>query len=204
MVSRHAFYCASYRHFFRLIQRYIEITHDPLLGEYFHRPQRYSHAVHYIYQRRERGVCTLVLCSLVTVLSRIDLLCEDSDKIPEGRTSTYFRSLWTNPCILSSSDFSSNPMDSKRKAESWKRNRRALAYSTVGTPDYIAPEVFLQTGAPHSHTSVHGFRVHNSCYSFLLEIGAVAIIRIFSSNSYRYLDISRCGCCGNSSKYEVR
>ena len=24
--------------------------------------------------------------------------------------------------------------------------RRALAYSTVGTPDYIAPEVFLQTG----------------------------------------------------------
>ncbi|XP_060868048.1 serine/threonine-protein kinase tricornered isoform X3 [Metopolophium dirhodum] len=50
------------------------------------------------------------------------------------------------------SDFSffcspaSSPMDSKRRAESWKRNRRALAYSTVGTPDYIAPEVFLQTG----------------------------------------------------------
>ena len=44
------------------------------------------------------------------------------------------------------SDFSCNPMDSKRKAESWKKNRRALAYSTVGTPDYIAPEVFLQTG----------------------------------------------------------
>ncbi|XP_064634213.1 serine/threonine-protein kinase 38-like isoform X2 [Lineus longissimus] len=47
------------------------------------------------------------------------------------------------------SDFSvsaSKPMDSKRKAESWKRNRRQLAYSTVGTPDYIAPEVFMQTG----------------------------------------------------------
>ncbi|KAL5007847.1 hypothetical protein ScPMuIL_016653 [Solemya velum] len=40
----------------------------------------------------------------------------------------------------------SNPMDSKRRAESWKRNRRALAYSTVGTPDYIAPEVFMQAG----------------------------------------------------------
>lgn len=39
-----------------------------------------------------------------------------------------------------------SPLDSKRRAESWKRNRRALAYSTVGTPDYIAPEVFLQTG----------------------------------------------------------
>ncbi|CAG0913090.1 unnamed protein product [Notodromas monacha] len=43
-------------------------------------------------------------------------------------------------------EHASNPMDSKRRAESWKRNRRALAYSTVGTPDYIAPEVFLQTG----------------------------------------------------------
>ncbi|KAI9218769.1 kinase-like domain-containing protein [Blastocladiella britannica] len=28
----------------------------------------------------------------------------------------------------------------------WRKNRRALAYSTVGTPDYIAPEVFLGTG----------------------------------------------------------
>ncbi|RXM95599.1 Serine/threonine-protein kinase 38 [Acipenser ruthenus] len=37
-------------------------------------------------------------------------------------------------------------MNSKRKAETWKRNRRQLAFSTVGTPDYIAPEVFLQTG----------------------------------------------------------
>lgn len=44
------------------------------------------------------------------------------------------------------SDFSSNPMDSKRRAESWKKNRRQLAYSTVGTPDYIAPEVFGQIG----------------------------------------------------------
>ncbi|CAF2366764.1 unnamed protein product [Rotaria sp. Silwood2] len=39
-----------------------------------------------------------------------------------------------------------NPVDSKRRAETWKKNRRALAYSTVGTPDYIAPEVFKQCG----------------------------------------------------------
>merc|ERR1711874_542815 len=45
----------------------------------------------------------------------------------------------TNTKVFSASD-------SKRKAESWKRNRRQLAYSTVGTPDYIAPEVFQQTG----------------------------------------------------------
>ncbi|XP_063072041.1 serine/threonine-protein kinase 38 isoform X1 [Engraulis encrasicolus] len=40
----------------------------------------------------------------------------------------------------------SQNMNSKRKAETWKRNRRQLAFSTVGTPDYIAPEVFMQTG----------------------------------------------------------
>ncbi|XP_034170202.1 serine/threonine-protein kinase 38 isoform X1 [Pangasianodon hypophthalmus] len=43
-------------------------------------------------------------------------------------------------------DFTSQNMNSKRKAETWKRNRRQLAFSTVGTPDYIAPEVFMQTG----------------------------------------------------------
>jgi len=57
------------------------------------------------------------------------------------RTEFYKDLSVAKPC-----DFSSNPMDSKRKAESWKKNRRALAYSTVGTPDYIAPEVFVQTG----------------------------------------------------------
>lgn len=28
----------------------------------------------------------------------------------------------------------------------WQQNRRQLAYSTVGTPDYIAPEVLLKKG----------------------------------------------------------
>ncbi|KAK9762184.1 Serine/threonine-protein kinase [Basidiobolus ranarum] len=32
------------------------------------------------------------------------------------------------------------------KIATWKKNRRALAYSTVGTPDYIAPEIFKQVG----------------------------------------------------------
>merc|ERR1712025_874129 len=34
----------------------------------------------------------------------------------------------------------------KGKAESWRGRRRQLAYSTVGTPDYIAPEVFSRDG----------------------------------------------------------
>ena len=35
---------------------------------------------------------------------------------------------------------------SRYKAESWRGRRRQLAYSTVGTPDYIAPEVFSSEG----------------------------------------------------------
>lgn len=34
----------------------------------------------------------------------------------------------------------------KEQLQHWKRNRRTLAYSTVGTPDYMAPEVLLKKG----------------------------------------------------------
>ncbi|KAI9634344.1 putative serine/threonine-protein kinase orb6 [Dioszegia hungarica] len=37
-------------------------------------------------------------------------------------------------------------MTSKNDIATWKANRRKLAYSTVGTPDYISPEIFLQQG----------------------------------------------------------
>lgn len=37
-------------------------------------------------------------------------------------------------------------MDRGSGVDTWRKNRRALAYSTVGTPDYIAPEVFLNRG----------------------------------------------------------
>jgi len=40
-------------------------------------------------------------------------------------------------------------MTSKDQIATWKANRRKLAYSTVGTPDYIAPEIFLQQGYGH-------------------------------------------------------
>ncbi|KAL9537829.1 Serine/threonine-protein kinase [Mucor bainieri] len=39
-----------------------------------------------------------------------------------------------------------NHITREEKIATWKRNRRTLAYSTVGTPDYIAPEIFMQTG----------------------------------------------------------
>ncbi|KAJ8660377.1 hypothetical protein O0I10_003834 [Lichtheimia ornata] len=37
-------------------------------------------------------------------------------------------------------------LTTKEKIATWKKNRRGMAYSTVGTPDYIAPEIFLQKG----------------------------------------------------------
>jgi hypothetical protein len=71
----------------KLRQGYTEITHDPLLfsvgKEYFDSPQRDSHAVHYILKRGERGVCTLVLCSLATVISCIDTSVQIVTKSPK-------------------------------------------------------------------------------------------------------------------------
>ncbi|KAI9599570.1 AGC/NDR protein kinase [Syncephalis fuscata] len=37
-------------------------------------------------------------------------------------------------------------LSAKDRIATWKKNRRNLAYSTVGTPDYIAPEIFMQQG----------------------------------------------------------
>uniref|UniRef100_A0A7I4D1Q3 Protein kinase domain-containing protein n=1 Tax=Physcomitrium patens TaxID=3218 RepID=A0A7I4D1Q3_PHYPA len=44
---------------------------------------------------------------------------------------------------------SASPLPRRTQQEQllhWQRNRRMLAYSTVGTPDYIAPEVLLKKG----------------------------------------------------------
>eukprot|EP00884_Botryococcus_braunii_P006452 jgi/Botrbrau1/15808/Bobra.4_1s0157.2 len=38
------------------------------------------------------------------------------------------------------------PSPTGARLAAWQRNRRKLAYSTVGTPDYIAPEVLLKKG----------------------------------------------------------
>ncbi|KAF2285477.1 hypothetical protein GH714_004766 [Hevea brasiliensis] len=45
------------------------------------------------------------------------------------------------------SDFGLSPKRTQQEQlQHWQRNRRMLAYSTVGTPDYIAPEVLLKKG----------------------------------------------------------
>jgi len=37
-------------------------------------------------------------------------------------------------------------INGKQKSDTWKARTRTMMYSTVGTPDYIAPEVFAQSG----------------------------------------------------------
>ncbi|KAG8747523.1 Serine/threonine-protein kinase [Ceratobasidium sp. 414] len=57
---------------------------------------------------------------------------------PTGASNAGRNSVLVNPIHLT--------MTSRDTILTWKANRRKLAYSTVGTPDYIAPEIFLLQG----------------------------------------------------------
>ena len=74
------------------------------------------------------GLCTGLKKSHRTEFYRDLSQALPSDFVNAPKTTTTTQE--NNSKIMSASD-------SKRKAESWKRNRRQLAYSTVGTPDYI-------------------------------------------------------------------
>jgi len=66
-------------------------------------------------------------------------LFDSSKALNSPRTSSAGRnSVMVNPIHLT--------MTSKDDVATWKANRRKLAYSTVGTPDYIAPEIFMMKG----------------------------------------------------------
>ncbi|PNY09338.1 serine/threonine-protein kinase CBK1-like protein, partial [Trifolium pratense] len=74
------------------------------------------------------GLCKTLDDKYSTILlENEDLIGQESTSEPEG----YFVSPWLMP---------------KEQLQQWKRNRRALAYSTVGTLDYMAPEVLLKKG----------------------------------------------------------
>ncbi|KAL0575969.1 Serine/threonine-protein kinase [Marasmius crinis-equi] len=69
-------------------------------------------------------------------------------KVPDG---DYYKKYLeqertTNPARNSVQVNPINLTMSREQIATWKANRRKLAYSTVGTPDYIAPEVFLMKG----------------------------------------------------------
>jgi len=64
--------------------------------------------------------------------------------LKKSHRTEYYRDIARSDSVSSGSD---RPVSSRKRAESWKVSRRTLAFSTVGTPDYIAPEVFeVDTG----------------------------------------------------------
>lgn len=78
-------------------------------------------------------------------------LCKplDSSSFPNLSDLDYAAGKSTNP--PSDGDKQSSNSTAPRRTQQeqllhWQKNRRMLAYSTVGTPDYIAPEVLLKKG----------------------------------------------------------
>ncbi|KAH8494807.1 hypothetical protein H0E87_021276 [Populus deltoides] len=74
-------------------------------------------------------------------------LCKplDSSSFPNFREDDYAGGRNLKP----SAEGNKPPMPRRTQQEQlvhWQKNRRTLAYSTVGTPDYIAPEVLLKKG----------------------------------------------------------
>lgn len=63
-----------------------------------------------------------------------------------ARVQNLYENLENESKELNKEDEESLNQSRSQRFDSWKGKRRILAYSTVGTPDYIAPEVFLKEG----------------------------------------------------------
>lgn len=78
-------------------------------------------------------------------------LCKplDSSCFPNLSDLDYAAGKSTNPSSDGDKQSSNSTAPRRTQQEQllhWQKNRRMLAYSTVGTPDYIAPEVLLKKG----------------------------------------------------------
>ena len=77
----------------------------------------------------------------------------------------YLSTFWTHH-HLPLSTTTTAPGHQAEQLEHWQRNRRQLAFSTVGTPDYIAPEVCrecLKTSVPVGHAVKKTFAPVHRC-----------------------------------------
>nr|CAB3461008.1 unnamed protein product [Digitaria exilis] len=97
---------------------------------------------------------------MMTLLMRKDTLTEDEARFYIAETVLAIESIHKHSYIhrdikpdnllldrsghLKLSDFGLRTQ--QEQLSHWQKNRRMLAYSTVGTPDYIAPEVLLKKG----------------------------------------------------------
>ncbi|CAA7410015.1 unnamed protein product [Spirodela intermedia] len=81
------------------------------------------------------GFCKPLDCRTLTTLNENEPMGDDNPRdsmeIDGGFSDASDGHRWKNP---------------REKLQHWQMNRRKLAFSTVGTPDYIAPEVLLKKG----------------------------------------------------------
>ncbi|VFQ89775.1 unnamed protein product [Cuscuta campestris] len=73
------------------------------------------------------GLCKPLDCSNLSPINENELMGEENVKGSLNSNGSYWNS-------------------SHEQMQHWKANKRKLAFSTVGTPDYIAPEVLLKRG----------------------------------------------------------
>eukprot|EP01117_Protostelium_nocturnum_P016795 TRINITY_DN671_c0_g1_i1.p1 TRINITY_DN671_c0_g1~~TRINITY_DN671_c0_g1_i1.p1 ORF type:complete len:498 (-),score=212.91 TRINITY_DN671_c0_g1_i1:219-1712(-) len=62
------------------------------------------------------------------------------------KVNNLYEQLEKEPTQLNQHDKNTLKLSRNQRFDSWRGKRRVLAYSTVGTPDYIAPEVLLKEG----------------------------------------------------------
>jgi len=100
--------------------------------------------------QRQASISTLFVCQITPELFSFIADARDVRGSARARAAASWQQrsrradLW--PVFVDPATRPLTANDSRRKAETWKSKRRKLAYSTVGTPDYIAPEVFQQSG----------------------------------------------------------
>jgi serine/threonine protein kinase len=86
---------------------------------------------------------------------------EDMPSIPEAETLT-----------STTDDAKERQLRAEKPGPSWQADRRKLAFSTVGTPDYIAPEVLLKSGCVLDSAIPVPTQSESSCRSVLLTFAA--------------------------------
>ncbi|XP_059592130.1 uncharacterized protein LOC100252504 isoform X2 [Vitis vinifera] len=81
------------------------------------------------------GLCKPLDCRTLSALKEDEVMDDENSResmdIDGGFPDADNRSSWKSP---------------REQLQHWQMNRRKLAFSTVGTPDYIAPEVLLKKG----------------------------------------------------------
>ncbi|GMQ02474.1 hypothetical protein CsSME_00048684 [Camellia sinensis var. sinensis] len=81
------------------------------------------------------GLCKPLDCRTLSTLKEDETMDDENMREPMD----------VDGCIRDA-DNGSNWKSPREQLQHWQMNRRKLAFSTVGTPDYIAPEVLLKKG----------------------------------------------------------